>query len=189
MWHKVRERDYQGLLPWIIVLTIAAASLHLRSDHGWLVELPGNWLIPVADWINLGMDWFIDTFKWFFRAINWVLNWPLVGVQIFLQWLPWPATIAAFCTIAVVASGWRLAVFTAISLGYMVMTGYWSASMNTLAVVFISIPLAIGMGFFLAIGAYRSKRINSFVQPTLDLMQTVPTFAYLIPILLLFGFL
>ena len=188
MWRKVRERDYQGLLPWIIVLVITAASLHLRSDYDWLVKVPQPWLIPVAEWINIAMDWFIDTFKWFFRAVNWVLNWPLVGVQTFLQWLPWPATIAVFCTVAMVASGWKLALFTGISLGYMVMTGYWAPSMNTLAVVFISIPLAIGIGFFLAIGAYRSRRINSFVQPTLDLMQTVPTFAYLIPILLLFGF-
>ncbi len=188
MWHKIFERNYQGLASWLVVLIIAALSLFFRAEYAWLVNVPANWIVPVSDWINIAMDWFIETFKWFFRAINWVLNWPLVGVRALLQWLPWPATIAAFCTIAIVASGWRLAVFTAISLGYMVMTGYWEASMNTLAVVFISIPLAIGIGFFLAIGAYRSARINSFVQPTLDLMQTVPTFAYLIPILLLFGF-
>jgi len=188
MWHKLVDRDYRGFFPWIVVLIIAASSLFFRAEHSWLVTMPANWLVPVSDWINIGMDWFIGTFKWLFRAINWLLNWPLIGVQIILQWLPWPATIAAFCTIAVVASGWRLAVFTAISLGYMVVTGYWEPSMNTLAVVFISIPLAISIGFFLAIGAYRSARINSLVQPTLDLMQTVPTFAYLIPILLLFGF-
>lgn len=188
MWHKLRNRDYQGLAPWIVVLIITALSLFLRADYVWLVKFPSNWLIPVADWINAGMDWFVDTFKWFFRAFNWVLNWPLVWTQAFLQWLPWPATVAAFCTVAYVASGWRLTLFTAISLGYMVITGYWLPSMNTLAVVFISIPLAIVTGFVLAVGAYRSKRINSIVQPTLDLMQTVPTFAYLIPILLLFGF-
>jgi glycine betaine/proline transport system permease protein len=175
-------------MPWVIVLLITAVSLYFRGEHGWLVQVPENWLIPVSDWINAVMDWFIGTFKWFFRAINWVLNWPLVGAQAFLQWLPWPATMVAFCTVAFIASGWRLSLFTALSLGYMVVTGYWAPSMNTLAVVFISIPLAIGIGFFLAIGAYRSRRINNVVQPMLDLMQTVPTFAYLIPILLLFGF-
>ena len=188
MWLKVRNRDYQGLVPWLVVLLIAAACLYSRADHQWLVKFPANWLIPVSDWINSGMDWFVATFKWLFRAFNWLLNWPLVGTQAFLQWLPWPATITAFCTVAYVASGWRLSVFTGLSLGYMVLTGYWAPSMNTLAVVFISIPLAIGIGFILAVGAYRSKRINSIVQPALDLMQTVPTFAYLIPILLLFGF-
>ena len=188
MWHKVRSRDYQGFTPWIVVLLLTAFSIYLRTDYSWLVKFPNDWLIPVADWINAGMDWFVATFKWLFRAFNWILNWPLVLTQSFLQWLPWPATVAAFCTVAYVASGWRLSLFTGLSLGYMVMTGYWAPSMNTLAVVFISIPLAISIGFVLAIGAYRSKRINNIVQPTLDLMQTVPTFAYLIPILLLFGF-
>ena len=60
--------------------------------------------------------------------------------------------------------------------------------MNTLGMVLVSIPLAIGIGFGMAIAAYKSRRINAIIQPTLDLMQTVPTFAYLIPILLLFGF-
>ena len=54
--------------------------------------------------------------------------------------------------------------------------------------VLVSIPLAIGIGFGMAVAAYKSRRINAIIQPTLDLMQTVPTFAYLIPILLLFGF-
>lgn len=188
MWNKVVNREYEGLLPWVVVLAIAAVALYFRAEHSWLVTIPANWMMPVSDWVNIGMDWFVGSFKWFFRAINWLLNWPLLGARVFLQWLPWPATMAAFCTVAYVASGWRLSAFTALSLSYMVITGYWEASMNTLAVVFISIPLAIGIGFFLAIGAYRSQRINRIVQPTLDLMQTVPTFAYLIPILLLFGF-
>ena len=188
MLNDLKHRDYRGFVPWVGVLLICAACLYFRLDHTWLVALPAQWQIPVADWINFGMDAFIASFKWFFRSINWILNWPLLGVQTVLQWLPWPATIVGFCTVAYVASGWRLSVFTLIALLYMVITGHWEASMNTLAVVFISIPLAMGMGFVLAVGAYRSKRINSVVQPMLDLMQTVPTFAYLIPILLLFGF-
>ena len=185
---KILDREYDGFLPWVVVLMVSSISFYWRTDYVWLTEIPSGWLIPVSDWVNTFMDWFIATFKWFFRGFSWLLNWPLIGLRYLLQWLPWPATIAAFCTLAYVASGWRLSIFTALSLAYMVITGHWVPSMNTLAVVFISIPLAIGIGFLLAIGAYRSKRINSIVQPMLDLMQTVPTFAYLIPILLLFGF-
>ena len=188
MWNKVIERNYDGFVPWVGVLIVSALCLYFRSDNTWLVNYPANWEVPVAAWVNVGMDWFTYNFKWLFRVMNWVLAWPLAGMQGLLQWLPWPATITAFCTVAYVASGWRLALFTAASLGYMVVTGYWVASMNTLAVLFLAIPLSIGTGFVLAIGAYRSQRMNSVVQPALDLMQTVPTFAYLIPILLLFGF-
>ena len=183
-----KHQRYQGFFPWVLVGFITAMSLYFRSDYTWLVDIPEHWQWPVSDWINLVMNWFVASFKWFFRSINWILDWPLWAAQRFLQWLPWAGTISIFCTVAYVASGWKLSLFTFLALMYMVITGHWEPSMNTLAVVFISIPLAISAGFFLAIGAYSSQRVNRLVQPMLDLMQTVPTFAYLIPILLLFGF-
>ncbi|MCZ6668324.1 MAG: ABC transporter permease subunit [Gammaproteobacteria bacterium] len=174
--------------PWVGVILVSAVCLLLRDKVAWLNQLPADLVIPVADWINIYMDWFIDTFKWIFRSINWLLSWPMNGAQALLQWLPWPATIAAFCVVAYISSGWRLSIFTGLALLYMVITGYWSPSMNTLGIVFVSIPLAVGVGFVLAVVSYKSERANRIVQPILDLMQTVPTFAYLIPILLLFGF-
>ena len=188
MRSKSAAQKYRGLAPWIVVIAITIVCIALRDEVAWLSNLPPHLVIPVADWINLFMDWFIGAFKWLFRSINWLLSWPMAGVQGLLQWLPWPATIAGFCTLAYISSGARLALFTGLALFYMALTGYWSPSMNTLGIVFISIPLAIAAGFALAIGAYKSARVNRIVQPILDLMQTVPTFAYLIPILLLFGF-
>ena len=175
-------------MPWIVVILIAIVSTAFKDQIGWLTKLPAELVLPVAEWINAFMDWFIATFKWLFRSINWLLSWPMNGAQMLLQWLPWPATMTAFCVLAYIASGWRLTIFTALALFYMVATGYWSPSMNTLGIVLVSIPLAIAIGFVLAVAAYRSRRVNSVVQPILDLMQTVPVFAYLVPILFLFGF-
>ena len=182
------RRDYQGMLPWIAVIAITTVAIALTGQIGWLDKFPKELTIPIDQWINLFMGWFIASFKWLFRSINWVLAWPMDGAQALLQWLPWPATTTLFCVIAYIASSWRLAAFTAFAMFYMVITGYWLPSMNTLGMVLVSIPLAIGIGFWMAVAAYKSRRINAIVQPTLDLMQTVPTFAYLIPILLLFGF-
>ena len=182
------RQNYRGLTPWLGVILISVVCLGLSDRFPWLLKLPADLVIPVAAWINVFMDWFVGAFKWLFRSINWLLSWPMAGIQGLLQWLPWPATIAGFCTLAWVSSGWRLSLFTGLALFYMALTGYWSPSMNTLGIVFVSIPLAIAAGFVLAIGAHKSARINRVVQPVLDLMQTVPTFAYLIPILLLFGF-
>lgn len=181
-------QNWRGLPSWLAALALTAVCIILRERFAWLNALPAELIIPVADWFNLLMDWFIGAFKWLFRSINWLLSWPMAGVQGLLQWLPWPATIAGFCALAYISSGARLALFTGLSLFYMALSGYWSPSMNTLGIVFISIPLALAAGFAIAIGAYRSARVNRIVQPALDLMQTVPTFAYLIPILLLFGF-
>ena len=188
MRSSVVRRDYRGILPWIVVLIVTTTAISLTGQIGWLAKFPKALTLPVDQWINMFMDWFIVSFKWFFRSINWLLAWPMDGAQALLQWLPWPATTTLFCVIAYIASGWRLAVFTAFAMFYMVITGYWLPSMNTLGIVLTSIPLAIGIGCLLAIAAYKSGRVNAIVQPTLDLMQTVPTFAYLIPILLLFGF-
>ena len=185
-------RPSLDLLAWIGVAVVVAICFALRTDkeYRWLVKYPSDWQLPLADWINAGMHWFmaLPGAQPFFRGISALLSYPMGWIQDLLQWLPWPATIAAIVILAYVAHGVRLAVFTLIALLYMVIIGYWSESMNTLALVFMSIPIAVSVGLAVGIAAFKSERVNMVVQPTLDLMQTVPTFAYLIPILLLFGF-
>lgn len=176
------------LTAWLVASVMVIACFVWRKDISWLLKYPADWVLPVSDWINIVMQWFIDHFRWFFISITALLNPVMKGIQGLLHWLPWPATIAGFAMLAYVATGLRLAVFTAVAMLYMVITGYWDESMNTLALVFVSIPMAVGLGFGLGLLAFKSNRIDRLVQPSLDLMQTVPTFAYLIPILLLFGF-
>ena len=126
--------------------------------------------------------------KPFFRAVSATVSYPMGWLQELLQSIPWPSTMVLFVVLAYAARGTGLAVFTGVALLYMVIIGYWAESMNTLALVFMSIPLAVSAGLLIGIWAYKSQTVDRVVQPTLDLMQTVPTFAYLIPILLLFGF-
>ena len=177
-----------AFLVWLGVLALLALSTGLRTELAWLVKYPDAYTLPLADWINVAMDWFVATFKWVFKGLSWLLGWPMAGIKGLLNWLPWPATIAAFATLAYVAGGRGLAAFTVAALFYMVLVGYWTESMNTLALVGVSVPLAVGLGFGLGLLGYRSARAERIIEPILDLMQTVPTFAYLIPILLLFGF-
>ena len=177
-----------ALAAWIVVAVIAVACFALRDDIRWLKVYPKAWVIPFDQWMNLGMDWFVGNFKGLFRAVSWALDWPMTWIRGILHWLPWPATMVIFCALAHAASGWRLTLFTGLSLMYMVVVGYWSESMNTLALVFVSVPLAVAIGFLMGIWGFNSRAARRIVEPALDVMQTVPTFAYLIPILLLFGF-
>ena len=183
--------------PWIGVGLLSLVLFGLQQPAisetfgklpAWISRYPKALNEEIVTAINWFMDWFVETFRWLFSALSWLLEWPMVGLQAFLQWLPWPATIAAFVVLAFVAGGRKLAVFTFFALLYMVVTGYWLESMNTLALVGVSVPLAIMLGFGLGVWGFRSDRAEKVIQPLLDLMQTVPTFAYLIPILLLFGF-
>ena len=178
----------QQAIVWLLAAIVVIAAISLRADMPWLTEYPTTWTLPVADWINLFMDWLVDRTRWFFRGIAWVLGWPMAWIQGLLHWLPWPATIAIFAGLAYFVGGWRLAAFSIVALLYMVVSGFWTQSMNTLVLVFMAIPLAGGVGLFLGIWAFRSPRVELAVKPVLDAMQTVPMFAYLIPILVLFGF-
>jgi glycine betaine/proline transport system permease protein len=84
--------------------------------------------------------------------------------------------------------GRRVALISAICFGYIALFGQWDSAMLTLALVIICVPFGVVLGTLFGILAYRSKLIDTwFIRPSLDLAQTVPAFAYLVPILLLFG--
>jgi glycine betaine/proline transport system permease protein len=177
-----------SLRAWFAVAVLCVLTIALRKDLPWLLDVPKEWQLPVSDVVNSMMAWFVDTFRWLFRALSWLLTWPMSGMRIALQWLPWPATITLIALLAYAAGGVRLTVFTIIALMYMVIVGYWQESMATLSLVFMSVPLAVGLGLAMGIAAFKWQRVDRMMQPALDIMQTFPTFAYLIPILFLFGF-
>ena len=174
---------------WVAAGIVVATCLLLQKEWPWLLKYPQQWVLPFADWINVFVDWLIEHFKFLFRRITWLLEFPMEWVRDLLQWLPWPATIAGFTILAFVASGWRLAAFATFALLYMVVIGYWSESMNTLALVFVSVPMAIGIGLSRS-GSGRSSRgasIGSCNRCSTSCRRFRPS-SYLVPILLLFGF-
>ena len=173
---------------WIGVVGVTVLCLWLQGDWKWLSEYPGDWVVPVSDWLNSIMDWIVKYSGWFFLGVSWVLEWPIDAVRVVLNALPWSVTTFLVCVVAYAASGWKLSLFAFLSMLYMVVIGYWFESMNTLSLVAISVPMAIVIGFSFGVWGFFSKRAERVIMPMLDLFQTVPTFAYLLPILMLFGF-
>ena len=155
---------------------------------GWLIAYPRDWVVPVTPWLNVFMDGCVDLVGPAFRAVSAALNVPMAALRDLLAWLPWSVTLTLLTFVAWAVSGWRLAAFTFFAVLYMVVVGYWSESMNSLALVATSVPAAVGIGFALGALAFVSKRAERIITPTLDMLQTVPAFAYLLLILLLFGF-
>lgn len=164
------------LLPWF------------NAQFPWLKSYPRELVVPLEPALNYFMTWFVSIFDAPFKAIAWLLDWPITGAQVVLHWLPWPVTICIVATIAHFAAGWRLAAFSVAGLIYMVAVGFWTESMNTMSLVAISVPLAVVIGFFVAVAGFRWPAAERVILPTLDFLQTVPAFAYLIPIIKLFGF-
>ena len=178
----------KNTLSWIVVIFITIVLLFFQDKWDWISKYPKELIVPVSDWINFSMEKFIDKFGWFFLNISWLLSWPIIGAQWLLHSVPWVVVIFLVTFTAYLSSGLKLALFTLSASFYMVLIGYWEESMNTLALVIISVPMAIIIGFGLGIWGFYSKRAEKIIMPILDIFQTVPTFAYLLPILLLFGF-
>ncbi|CUJ97007.1 Glycine betaine transport system permease protein OpuAB [Ruegeria denitrificans] len=178
----------RSLVVWLAVTVLVAICVVFAKNLGPLVIYPDALVLPVTDPMNTAMRWFVVTFGWFFKAISWLLDWPILLAKSLLHAVPWAAWFVLWIYLALRAGGRGLAIFTAISLMYMVTFGFWSQSMNSFALVVVSIPMAVALGFALGTWGFLSDRAYRIIMPILDLMQTVPAFAYLLPILLLFGF-
>ncbi len=178
----------RGLIHWAGVIAVTFICIAIQGDVSWMKVYPKSLIVPFSDWMNIGMQWFIDQFGAIFLAIATLLEWPIKGVQWVLHSLPWVVSAFLFCLVSYIASGWRLAAFTLFAALYIVVLGYWDESMNSLSLVAISVPMAIFVGFVFGVWGFYSDRAERIIMPTLDILQTVPAFAYLLPILMLFGF-
>jgi glycine betaine/proline transport system permease protein len=176
--------------PWLLLwgaAALAVIALLAAKQAGLLAPAPAEPLVPLAEWLSQAMAWFTGNFRGIFRGITWLLAWPLGWVRGLLHWLPWPVTILLTAALGYRAAGWRLAAFCAVGLLYTVVIGYWEKTALTLALAGVAVPLSVGIGLAVGVLGFRSAWARRVIEPVLDLMQTIPTFAYLIPILVLFG--
>ena len=100
---------------------------------------------------------------------------------------PWPVVMVVVCVVAWRAAGPRVSIFTGAALAYVALLGYWEVSMETVALVGAAVFLCVLFGIPLGIWFGKSQRAYKFAEPVLDLMQTLPAFVYLIPIIAFFG--
>jgi len=183
-----RQGVEPAILAWCGAFLFTAACLLLKEQLPWVVTFPKEWTLPLAKGINAVADVTVPLAQPYFRAFAATLESPMRGIRLTLEWLPWPAVMLAITILALNLGGLRLALFALFTLFYMFLVGYWPQSMNTLSLVMLAVPISAAIGFSLGVFGHRSPTFRSFLQPALDLMQTMPAFAYLIPLLLLFGF-
>ncbi len=111
----------------------------------------------------------------------------LDALTIALIGTPWPVVMVVICVVAWRSAGPRVATFTAACLGYIAFLGYWEIAMETVALVGAAVIICVVFGIPLGIWFGKSERAYRFAEPVLDLMQTLPAFVYLIPIIAFFG--
>ncbi len=151
-----------------------------------------NWItdfkIPIGPWAKAFVDWLTSNADWFFNQLAFVLSHVIDGILFVLQK---PHPLIVVLGITAIAYWLRrslvVAVFTCLGLLFIMNQGYWKETTATLALVLASTFVSMVVGIPLGIAAARRPWVNSLLRPVLDLMQTIPTFVYLIPALILFG--
>lgn len=156
-----------------------------------LVEFPKMGRADLRDF-KKGID---STFTGFTREYGEAIENFFYPLKMFMVWFehllvetPWPLMIIILCALVWFgARSWVMALGTAISLLVIGYLGMWEDTMETLALVSVSTFVCIAIGIPVGILMSKSDRIQSFIVPILDIMQTIPAFVYLIPVLMLLG--
>lgn len=151
-----------------------------------------NWLtdykIPVGPTAKSVVDWLTDNMSGFFDALAAVMQWLIDGLLFLLQ-LPHPLIlIAIFAVIAwFIQRRISVVILTIIGFLFIINQGYWDATLKTLTLVLSACFLCMAIGVPLGIAAAHRPKLYAVMRPILDLMQTLPTFVYLIPAIVFFG--
>ncbi len=151
-------------------------------------KLVSDWKIPVGKWGKAIIDFVIEYFQWLFDGISSVLEFLVDGSSYWLLQVP-PVLLAVLLAAFAywLQRSRALAIGVLLGLLFIINQGLWKETVQTLVLVVAATALSMAMAVPLGIWAAHSPRIWRVMQPVLDLMQTMPTFVYLIPILILFG--
>lgn len=151
-----------------------------------------DWLtaykIPLGAWMKSFVDMLNAHAAGFFDLISWALGGLIDGFTGLLLAIPPLLLIALLAGLAfALHRSWKLALLVVVSLLLIANLGYWQETMETLSLVVTAATLCMLIGVPLGIVAAHRPRFYTVLRPILDLMQTIPTFVYLIPTLILFG--
>ena len=207
-----RPRPVAGLF-WLAALGVCFLWQHLPRGTlpAWAIELPRAWQWPLARQLGQWMRWLIDeaslgfiTVKELTRGLAGLLDGRLGPPTSRLATgftsgeaspggqpappLPWLAVTALAALAGWAARDWKLGALAGGCFLYLAWFGQWASAMTTLASITVAVPLGVAGGLLLGIAAWRRPWVERALEPLLDLMQTVPIFAYLVPVLFFFGF-
>ena len=175
---------------WFVVLLVAAAVLY--------VIFQGTFAQPRADdrpfflWLNSVRDLVRDNrdnpiFTILFTVPRVVIDTLVGALTDILQMVGWPALVLGAGALGFIVGGWRIAAGAALGLLAIGVLGLWDSGVETLAAVTAAVTISFAIGVPIGIWMARSDRARAVITPILDVMQIMPTFAYLAPFVLFFG--
>ncbi|MGJ8625148.1 MAG: ABC transporter permease [Yoonia sp.] len=171
--------QYAGVLPeWLHRLPEAI----IPNFAGWL-DVIFNFvkddlgLLTLTRFLTGGLEWLLDASGNIFYGKR---RWPNLGP------IPWTALTMAVAVIGYYLGGWKLALLGGVTLTWTALMGQWKIAMETVSVLFVSVPLAFVIGLSLGIAAWKYARVDAAIKPILSVLQTLPFFTYLLPAVIFF---
>jgi glycine betaine/proline transport system permease protein len=144
--------------------------------------------IPFGKWVKFLVDRITDDFHKEFRVFSDSLEWIIQGTITLMGKVPPLILIALVCALAYWLHRKRVLVIGVAAAMLLILNlGYWEQTIQTVALVLYATLVSVVFGIPLGIAAAHRKWLFTVMRPILDLMQTIPTFVYLIPTLMLFG--
>lgn len=143
--------------------------------------------MPLSDWANDGMRWLTSNYRGIFQAIKAPIKWLLDLVEDGLRGAPQTVLLVLATAFAWQVVNRTTAILTFVALFMIGIIGAWDAAMTSLAVLTTAVSISALVGLPLGILCSRVNWVWAIVRPVLDFMQTIPSFTYLVPVILLFG--
>ena len=143
--------------------------------------------IPIGEWIEGNAKEWLFAQRPLFKKLSAPIDSVLNGLESILNFIPFPIVVLIFVFLSFKTNGFKFAIFTLVSLIFIDLVDLWSESMTTLAMIFTAVFFCMIIGIPVGILASRSQTFEVILRPILDIMQTIPSFVYLIPVVMLFG--
>lgn len=183
-------------------LVLIALALALVLFKPWLPDglqrLPALMVLPFADVLNWLFNFVKDDLglihvtRAFASGIEWLLD--VTGNVLYgkRRWpnfepIPWTAIATSAACLGYWLGGWRLALLGGATFVWVAVMGQWKWTMETLSVIVVAVPLAVLLGLSLGVAAWKSRRVEAVLNPLLNIAQSLPHFAYMIPVVVFIG--
>jgi glycine betaine/proline transport system permease protein len=186
----INKTNYsKNIITYSIVFFVFIIALWLSMQN----ENPSKFPKVITDefkftaWVNEGEDYLKKNYRWFTKIIASYIKEGYYFLEDFFLEAPWLLVAALFFLPCLISGGLKLGLYSLFVVYFWGATGMWNESLQTVALMGLSVLLCVFFGTMLGILCSQSDRFENFMKPILDTMQVMPAFVYLFPALFFFG--
>lgn len=172
----------------VLIAVGGVVALTVIGKLAGISGFPELWDTKIFDPIDNGVTWVRDNMSWLTRGVtNIVVSWFYVPIRDLLtNSTAWPVVVFAATWATWRLGGWKLALFSALAISFIGLIGVWEDSLDTFTQVVAAVVVSLAVAIPLGIWSGRNKRVEAFLSPILDALQTIPSLVYIIPAVTIF---